>query len=61
MADTHRDTGHPTAPLKEEKTDSLAEIRNDDATTGVGELNFEESTRGGLGRHLGVFSTIFLM
>jgi hypothetical protein len=27
----------------------------------VGELNFDESTRGGLGRHLGIFSTIFLM
>jgi hypothetical protein len=28
---------------------------------GVGELNFDEYTQGGLGRHLGVFSTIFLM
>ena len=27
----------------------------------AGELNFEEYTRGGLGRHLGVFSTTFLM
>jgi len=27
----------------------------------VGELDFDESTRGGLGRHLGIFSTIFLM
>lgn len=26
-----------------------------------GELNFSEYTQGGLGRHLGVFSTIFLM
>lgn len=27
----------------------------------VGELDFDESTRGGLGRHLGIWSTIFLM
>ncbi|KAL2840933.1 amino acid/polyamine transporter I [Aspergillus pseudodeflectus] len=27
----------------------------------VGELNFDEYTQGGLGRHLGVFSTIFLI
>lgn len=27
----------------------------------VGGLDFDEYTRGGLGRHLGVFSTIFLM
>ncbi|KAJ5667758.1 uncharacterized protein N7477_006328 [Penicillium maclennaniae] len=27
----------------------------------VGELNFDESTRGGLGRHLGIWSTIFLI
>ncbi|KAJ5198618.1 uncharacterized protein N7498_007735 [Penicillium cinerascens] len=27
----------------------------------AGELNFDESTRGGLGRHLGIFSTIFLI
>lgn len=27
----------------------------------VGELTFEEDTSGGLGRHLGVFSTTFLM
>jgi hypothetical protein len=26
-----------------------------------GELSFEESTSGGLGRHLGLFSTTFLM
>jgi hypothetical protein len=30
-------------------------------TTGVGELNFDEYARGGLGRHLGLFSTTFLM
>jgi hypothetical protein len=29
--------------------------------SGVGELNFDEYTQGGLGRHLGIFSTIFLM
>lgn len=27
----------------------------------AGELTFEEDTAGGLGRHLGVFSTTFLM
>lgn len=27
----------------------------------VGELSFEEDTRGGLGRHLGIVSTTFLM
>ncbi|KAF5861198.1 hypothetical protein ETB97_000511 [Aspergillus alliaceus] len=30
-------------------------------TPGTGELDFDEYTRGGLGRHLGVFSTIFLI
>lgn len=27
----------------------------------AGELGFEEATRGGMGRHLGITSTIFLM
>lgn len=30
-------------------------------TDGVGELAFDEYTQGGLGRHLGIFSTAFLM
>lgn len=33
------------------------ELRADD----VGELAFEEYTQGGLGRHMGIFSTTFLM
>lgn len=49
-------------PLKEEgNSKSLTEVYHGDSTIGVGELNFEEYTRGGLGRHLGVFSTICLM
>lgn len=31
------------------------------STAKAGELDFEEYTRGGMGRHLGTFSTIFLM
>ncbi|KAL3481103.1 amino acid/polyamine transporter I [Aspergillus californicus] len=37
------------------------EAKTDGPPTGVGELNFDEYTQGGLGRHLGVFSTIFLI
>lgn len=33
----------------------------DAITPAAGELAFEESTKGGMGRHMGVFSTIFLM
>lgn len=32
-----------------------------DAIVQPGELSFEEDTSGGLGRHLGLFSTTFLM
>jgi hypothetical protein len=41
-----------------------AEVENDEvgeARARFGELGFEEYTKGGLGRHLGVFSTILLM
>lgn len=41
-----------------------AEVENDEVgkvPARVGELGFEEYTQGGLGRHLGVFSTILLM
>lgn len=37
------------------------EVQDSQPAVGVGELNFDEYTRGGLGRHMGVFSTIFLM
>ena len=33
----------------------------EDTVPMVGSLDFDEYTRGGLGRHLGIFSTIFLM
>lgn len=32
-----------------------------DTTVQPGELSFEEDTAGGLGRHLGLYSTTFLM
>ncbi|KAJ5901483.1 hypothetical protein N7495_002011 [Penicillium taxi] len=37
------------------------DLKDEGEYTQAGELNFEESTAGGLGRHLGVFSTIFLI
>lgn len=40
------------------KADEPAEA---DATLQPGELSFEEDTAGGLGRHLGLWSTTFLM
>lgn len=36
-------------------------LGNEGTTAKAGELNYEEYTRGGMGRHLGTFSTIFLM
>lgn len=37
------------------------EVLDADKLHGAGNLNFEEATAGGLGRHLGLFSTTFLM
>lgn len=59
MADTK--AGEFPQSKEEGNSKSLTEVHHGDSTIGVGELNFEEYTRGGLGRHLGVFSTICLM
>lgn len=40
---------------------SDTDVGNGDSTAKAGQLDFEQYTRGGLGRHLGVFSTTFLM
>lgn len=41
--------------------ESVVEIDANDGTPTAGELALEESAAGGLGRHLGLFSTTFLM
>ena len=64
MADhSHQIEAESTAPpFKDfDHAHSVNELKNDAPTAGVGELSFEEYTSGGLGRHLGVWSTIFLM
>lgn len=43
------------------QSQSDTDVANGDSTAKAGELDFEQYTRGGLGRHLGVFSTTFLM
>ncbi|KAJ5578803.1 uncharacterized protein N7459_007767 [Penicillium hispanicum] len=54
--------GAPAPALKEfDHTHSVSEVKNGDDSAGVGELSFEEYTSGGLGRHLGVWSTVFLI
>lgn len=45
----------------EEVDNGKTEERQNDGQSTFGELDFSEYTQGGLGRHLGVFSTIFLM
>ncbi|KAJ5610870.1 hypothetical protein N7510_007589 [Penicillium lagena] len=40
---------------------SDTDVGNGDYTAKAGQLNFDQYTRGGLGRHLGVFSTTFLI
>lgn len=52
--------------LSEKKTyfDDGAEPRTSDgigSTETIGALTFDQYTTGGMGRHLGVFSTTFLM
>jgi hypothetical protein len=63
MADTNvAKTENSTQSLKDiAHLQSSTEISNDRTYVQAGELGFEESTSGGLGRHLGTFSTIFLM
>lgn len=45
----------------EEVDNGKTEGRQNEGQSTFGELDFSEYTQGGLGRHLGVFSTIFLM
>ena len=45
----------------ESSTDGQEEETVVNTTVQPGELSFEEDTAGGLGRHLGLFSTTFLM
>lgn len=50
--------------VESKKADALPGSRDDEVqpdSVGVGELAFEEYTQGGLGRHLGLFSTTFLV
>ena len=42
-------------------SDTSEETAADDVAPAVGELALEEDAAGGLGRHLGLFSTTFLM
>lgn len=61
------DLGSPAADQPANTKGVLREsVREDgepkaDQDVNPGELTFEEDTRGGLGRHLGLFSTTFLM
>jgi hypothetical protein len=49
------------SPLNNSQSQSDTDVGNGDSTAKAGQLDFEQYTRGGLGRHLGVFSTTFLM
>lgn len=58
------ETGEKNASLidQEYSKSGLDVVDHDgESTAKAGELDFEEYTRGGMGRHLGTFSTTFLM
>jgi hypothetical protein len=46
---------------KSPSSDSFGAQHESEDNAEAGELKFDESTQGGLGRHLGLFSTTFLM
>ncbi|KAJ5704296.1 hypothetical protein N7493_011434 [Penicillium malachiteum] len=45
----------------QENSKAIFDIANGEATATAGELDFDEYTSGGMGRHLGIWSTIFLV
>lgn len=49
------------APFATDNSDDARLGSTEELKEGVGALNFEQYTAGGLGRHLGVFSTTSLM
>jgi hypothetical protein len=52
-------SGEPWIEPKED--DPRGALSDAVPTEGVGQLTFQEYTSGGLGRHLGIFSTTFLV
>lgn len=62
MADSKHGVAEQTGPLAEiDNSTAYDDLGNGDKSAEAGELNFDEYTRGGMGRHLGTYSTIFLM
>lgn len=62
MSDAKNVTVDPApGPLPSTEKSSIVNSNAVDTSPAIGELTFEEYTSGGLGRHLGVFSTICLM
>lgn len=62
MSDATKQEGEETlTSLNEPDNPKSVDVGNGELTAKAGELNYEEYTRGGMGRHLGTFSTIFLM
>ncbi|KAJ6031004.1 hypothetical protein N7540_001736 [Penicillium herquei] len=45
----------------QENSKAIVDTANGEVTATAGELDFEEYTSGGMGRHLGIWSTIFLV
>lgn len=62
MSNATKQEGEETlTSLNEPDNPKSVNVGNGQLTAKAGELNYEEYTRGGMGRHLGTFSTIFLM
>ncbi|KAJ5535586.1 hypothetical protein N7513_008772 [Penicillium frequentans] len=62
MSNATKQEGDETlTSLNEPDNPKSVDVGNGELTAKAGELNYEEYTRGGMGRHLGTFSTIFLI